>query len=126
LVCPPFPYLAAVSEMLGDSAVALGSQNISAHDSGAFTGETAGNMLRESGCQYALVGHSERRALMGESSQNVADKFQAALKVGLKPILCVGETLEERESGQTDAVIDEQLNAVLDTAGVESFVDAVI
>ncbi|MBT5220476.1 MAG: triosephosphate isomerase, partial [Woeseia sp.] len=81
LVCPPFPYLAAVSEMLGDSAVALGSQNISAHDSGAFTGETAGNMLRESGCQYAIVGHSERRALMGESSQNVADKFQAALKV---------------------------------------------
>jgi triosephosphate isomerase len=126
LVCPPFPYLAAVSEMLGDSAVALGSQNISAHDSGAFTGETAGDMLRESGCQYAIVGHSERRALMGESSQNVADKFQAALKVGLKPILCVGETLEERESGQTDAVIDEQLNAVLDTAGIESFVDAVI
>ncbi len=126
LVCPPFPYLAAVSEMLAGSTVSLGSQNVSEHSSGAYTGETAGDMLRESGCEYAIVGHSERRALMGESSQNVADKFQAALKSGLKPVLCVGETLEERESGQTEAVIDEQLNAVLETVGIDAFADAVI
>ncbi len=126
LVCPPFPYLAAVSCSLSDSQVRLGAQSISEHESGAFTGETAGSMLREMGCEYAIVGHSERRALMGETSEIVAAKFQAALAAGLKPILCVGETLEQRAAGQTEAVIDEQLNTVLDATGIDAFDSAVV
>jgi triosephosphate isomerase len=104
----------------------LGAQNVSEHASGAFTGETAGSMLRDTGCEFVIVGHSERRALMGETSSIVAAKFKAALATGLKPILCVGETLEQRESGQTKAVIDEQLNAVLDEVGIDGFGDAVV
>jgi triosephosphate isomerase len=126
LVCPPFPYLCAVAEQVSGSAVALGAQNVSQYESGAFTGETAGSMLRESGCKYVIVGHSERRALMGETSEIVAAKFQAALDAGLQPILCVGETLEHREAGQTEAIIDEQLDAVLNSSGVDTFVNAVI
>ena len=91
------------------------------HASGAFTGETAGSMLRDVGCEFVIVGHSERRALMGETSKTVALKFKAALDIGLKPILCVGETLEQRESGQTKTVIDEQMNAVLDEVGIDVF-----
>ena len=119
LVCPPFPYLGQVSAMLDDARVKLGSQNVSQYESGAYTGECAGSMLREMGCDYAIVGHSERRALFGESSQDVAAKFVAAQAAGLTPILCVGETLEQREAGNTEAVIDEQLDAVLDAAGVQ-------
>jgi len=126
LVCPPFPYLAAVAGQVAGSAVTLGAQNVSQHESGAFTGETAASMLREMGCKYVIVGHSERRAMMGETSEIVAAKFQAALDSGLQPILCVGESLEQREAGQTEAVIDEQLNAVLNSSGVDAFVDAVI
>ena len=126
LVCPPFPYLASVSKQVAGSAVALGAQNVSQHDSGAFTGEVAPGMLVDIGCKYVIVGHSERRTLFGETSETVAEKFQAALDVGLKPILCVGETLEERESCSTEAVIDRQLGAVFDTAGIDSFVNAVV
>ncbi len=126
LVCPPYPYVSAVASQIDGSAVTLGAQNVSEHESGAFTGEVSGSMLRESGCQYVIVGHSERRALMGETSNIVAAKFQAALESGLQPILCVGETLEQREAGQTQTVIDEQLNAVLDSAGIEAFEAAVI
>ena len=126
LVCPPFPYLAAVADMLGGSTVALGAQNLSQHEVGAYTGETAGSMLRDVGCTYVIVGHSERRALMGESSAIVAEKFQAALDAGLTPILCVGETLEQREAEQTEAVIDGQMNAVLDQSGIAAFSMAVI
>jgi len=126
LVCPPFLYLSAVGSQLRGSAVSLGAQTVSEHESGAFTGEIAGSMLRESGCKYVIVGHSERRALMGETSDIVAAKFQAALDCGLQPILCVGETLEQREAGQTEAVIDAQLNAVLNSAGVDAFESAVI
>jgi len=126
LVCPPFPYLSTVAGQVNGSAVALGAQNVSQHESGAFTGEIAGSMLRECGCKYVIVGHSERRALMGETSDIVAAKFQAALDAGLQPILCVGETLEQREAGLTEAVIDEQLNAVLNSSGVDKFVNAVI
>ncbi len=126
LVCPPFPYLASVADRVSGSKVLLGAQSVSEHAAGAFTGETSGAMLREVGCDYAIVGHSERRALMGETSEIVAMKFQAALDSGLIPILCVGETLEQREAGQTETVIDEQLNAVLDPAGVEAFSSAVI
>lgn len=126
LVCPPFPYLAAVGTRLAGSDVALGSQTVSEHANGAFTGETAPGMLRDLGCEYAIVGHSERRALYGETSAQVAAKFVAAQAAGLIPILCVGETLAEREAGNTEAVIDEQLDAVLDSAGIEAFRSAVV
>ncbi len=126
LVCPPFPYLSAVAEKLAGSRVALGSQNVSQFQSGAYTGETAASMLRDVGCKYVIVGHSERRAMMGETSEIVAAKFQAVLDTGLVPILCVGETLADREAGETEAVIDEQLGAVLNLSGVDSFVNAVI
>ena len=107
LVCPPYPYLAAVAGMVSGSRVALGAQNVSEHESGAFTGETASSMLKDVGCQYVIVGHSERRAIYGETSEQVAAKFQAAKAAGLIPILCIGETLQEREAGATEKVIDE-------------------
>ena len=126
LVCPPFPYLAAVAGQVGGSKVALGAQTVSEHESGAFTGETAPSMLKDVGCEYVIVGHSERRALYGESSGQVAAKFIAAQAAGLMPILCIGETLDEREAGTTEQVIDEQLNAALEVAGIAAFASAVI
>ncbi len=126
LVCPPFPYLAAVAAQVAGSSVAVGAQTVSEHNSGAYTGETASSMLLDLGCEYVIVGHSERRALFGENSSQVADKFSAGLAAGLKPILCVGESLQEREADQTEAVIDEQLDAVLGTAGIDAFRSAVI
>jgi triosephosphate isomerase len=126
LVCPPYPYLAAVGSRIAESKVTLGAQNVSEHESGAFTGEIAASMLVEAGCRYVIVGHSERRALMGESSDIVAAKFQAVLDSGLLPILCVGETLAQREAEQTAAIIDEQLGAVLNSSGVDAFEKAVI
>ena len=126
LVCPPFPYLAAVNELIDGSDLLLGSQNVSAHGSGAYTGETSAAMLRDVGCQYALVGHSERRTLYGETSEQVAAKFAAALEAGLTPLLCVGETLAEREAGNTETVIDGQLQAVLDKSGVDAIALAAI
>lgn len=126
LVCPPFPYLGQVAAKLAGSRVMLGAQTVSEYDSGAYTGETAVSMLRELDCTYVIVGHSERRALFGESSDDVARKFQAAQAGGLIPILCVGETLEQREAGETEAVIDEQLDAVLNSSGVAAFATAVI
>ncbi len=126
LVCPPFPYLGMVAETLSGSGIALGAQNVSQHASGAYTGETAPSMLKDVGCEYVIVGHSERRHGMGETSEIVAAKFRAAQEAGLIPVLCVGETQEEREANQTEAVIDEQLNAVLDDSGIEAFRLAVI
>jgi triosephosphate isomerase len=126
LVCPPFPYLSAVAAQVEGSAVKVGAQNGSEHESGAFTGEVAPAMLKDIGCEYVIVGHSERRALYGESSFQVAAKFQAAQAAGLTPILCVGETLEEREDGATERVVDFQLNAVLDAAGIGAFASAVV
>lgn len=126
LVCPPYPYLAAVAAEVKGSALLLGAQNVSEHDSGAFTGEVAPAMLRDVGCQYVIVGHSERRALYGETSEQVAAKFGAALAAGLTPILCVGETLEEREAGATEAVVAEQIGAVVEASGVDAFSSAVV
>jgi len=126
LVCPPFPYLASVVEQTKGSPVKIGAQNVSEHQKGAFTGEVAPGMLKDIGCDYVIVGHSERRSLYGETSEQVAAKFQAAQAAGVTPILCVGETLEEREAGTTDSVIDEQLGAVMDAAGVGAFAAAVI
>ena len=126
LICPPFPYLGAEAARVAGSSLALGAQNVSEHDSGAFTGEVAPAMLRDLGCEYVIVGHSERRAQMGETSEVVAAKFVAAQAAGLTPILCVGESLAEREAGETEAVIDGQLNAVLAAAGIDAFATAVI
>lgn len=126
LVCPPFPYLADVAGKAAGSAVSVGAQNVSEHDKGAYTGEVSPGMLKDIGCDYAIVGHSERRAIYGESSFQVAAKFQAAQAAGLVPILCVGETLEEREAGSTESVVGYQLGAVLDAAGIGAFANAVV
>jgi len=126
VVCVPFPYLAQAEAALRGSQVAVGAQNVSEHDAGAYTGEVSGGMLREFGCRYVIVGHSERRALYGERDAQVAAKFLAAQRAGLKPILCVGESLAEREQGVTVEVVGRQLDAVLDAAGVAAFADAVV
>jgi triosephosphate isomerase len=125
-VCAPFPYLAQVSRALSGSRIAWGAQNVSEHDSGAYTGEVSGEMLREFGCRFAIVGHSERRGLYGEDDSRVAAKFVAAQRAGLEPILCVGETLQERERGETETVVKRQLDAVLATAGVSALAKAVL
>lgn len=126
VVCPPFVYLAEVRVQLEDSSVSLGSQNVSEHPSGAFTGEIAASMLQDFDCRYAIVGHSERRSLFGESDSQVAAKFAAARDAGIRPILCVGEVLEEREQGITEQVVARQLDAVIDAAGVDALGDGVI
>jgi len=118
-VCPPFVFLADVADALQGTAIAVGTQDISAQTQGAYTGEVAGPMIREFGATYAIVGHSERRSYHGESDQLVADKAKAALAHGLTPIVCVGETLAEREANQTEAVVGRQLQAVIDTLGAD-------
>jgi triosephosphate isomerase (TIM) len=111
-VCAPFPYLAQVAERLRGSAIAWGAQNASEHAQGAYTGEVSAAMLAEFGCRYVIVGHSERRQLYRETDAQVAAKFAAVKAAGMTPILCVGETLEEREAGQTEAVVARQLGEV--------------
>ena len=118
-VLAPFPYLGQCAELLRGSTVSWGAQDVSVHESGAYTGEVSGSMLLEFGCRFVVVGHSERRAMHGETSELVARKAVAAVKAGLTPIVCVGETLQERESGRTQSVIGEQLDAVLSTAGMD-------
>ena len=125
-VCPPFVYIPLVSNLLADSKVAVGSQDISDHESGAFTGEVSGAMLSDFSCTYAIVGHSERRALYAEDDDFTARKFAAARKAGLTPILCVGETLEEREQGITEGVVSRQLDAVIRLEGIAAIGEAVI
>lgn len=116
-VCAPMPYLGDVALSLQGDPIAWGAQDCSAHESGAFTGEVSATMLAEFGCRYVIVGHSERRAMHGESDQLVADKAKIALSHRLTPIVCVGETLAERDAGQTDAVVKRQLSAVIHTLG---------
>jgi triosephosphate isomerase len=111
-VCAPFPYLAQVAERLRGSTIAWGAQNVSEHAQGAYTGEVSASMLAEFGCRYVIVGHSERRQLCGESDAQAAAKFAAVRAAGMTPILCVGETLEERDAGRTEAVVARQLAAV--------------
>ncbi len=125
-VCPPFVYLGMVAELVRHTPVRLGGQDCSVHDSGAYTGEIAASMLRDVGCRYVIVGHSERRHYHGESDELVARKFARALEYGLVPILCVGETLAEREAGQTEAVVGRQLAAVLTASTAAAFQQAVI
>lgn len=125
-VCAPFVYLADVQQQLAGSPIAWGAQNLSKEASGAFTGEIAASMLLDFGCKYVIVGHSERRTLYGEDDQLVAEKYEVARQAGLKPILCVGETLDEREKGVTEEVVARQINAVIKHAGVKALADGVI
>ncbi len=125
-VCPPFIYIPEVQEQLQGSAIAWGGQDVSTEASGAYTGEISTAMLLDFGCRYVIVGHSERRSYHGESDELVARKFAAARAAGLVPILCVGETLEERESGVTEQVVARQLDAVIDLEGVAALADGVI
>ena len=125
-VCPPFVYLPFIGDALKGSSVLLGSQNVADQDEGAYTGEVSALMLKELGCSIAIVGHSERRLIYGESSALVAARYVKAIQHGLTPILCIGETLEEREAARTFDVIGEQLDAVLNSAGVASLAKAVI
>jgi triosephosphate isomerase len=118
-VCVPYPYLWQAQAALSGSKIAWGAQNLSQHASGAFTGEVSAAMVAEFGCRYAIVGHSERRTLYGESDEVVAAKAAAALGAGLTPIVCVGETLEEREAGTTEAVVLRQLDAVVSRLGAK-------
>lgn len=125
-LCPPYPYLTTVADLLDDSDVALGAQNLSAQLSGAHTGEVSASMLHDIGCRFVLVGHSERRALYAEDDDLVAKKFATALRAGLIPVLCVGETLAQRQSGETEVVVTNQLNAVLKAVGIQDLVKGVI
>jgi triosephosphate isomerase len=125
-VCPPYILIPLAAEKLAGCPAAWGGQNLSVHKSGAYTGEISGPMLRDYGCTYVIVGHSERRTLYGENDAMVAEKYGAAQAVGLIPILCIGETLQEREANQTEAVVARQLDAVLDKHGIGSFKNAVI
>ena len=120
-VCAPFPYLGQVAERLRGTNVAWGAQNISEHASGAYTGEVAASMLREFGCRYVIIGHSERRHLYGESDAQVGAKYKAARAAGLTPIVCVGETLAEREAGRTEEVVGRQIAAVPFAGGVVAY-----
>lgn len=126
VIIPPFVHLGAVKAALAKSTIAVGAQNISQHEGGAYTGETSGEMLVDLGCDYVLVGHSERRELFGECNATAAEKFKAAQKVGLTPILCVGESLQQRQQQQTLDVVNGQIAAVIDCVGLHNVCRAVI
>ncbi|MDC1536196.1 triose-phosphate isomerase [Candidatus Thioglobus sp.] len=125
LVCVPFPYMSQVESLIEGSNLKLGAQNININSSGAFTGEVSANMIKDFGAKHVIVGHSERRSLYGETSSVVAEKTKAAIDAGLSPLLCVGESLEQREAGKTETVVAEQINAVMELVGIESF-DSII
>ncbi|MDX2424559.1 MAG: triose-phosphate isomerase [Amphritea sp.] len=126
LVCPPAVYLSQVKQLLGDAPIALGAQNVSSQPAGAFTGECSLAMLQDLGCEYVILGHSERRSLFAETNSDVADKVAATLAAGLIPILCVGETLEQREAGETLKLVAAQIDSVLQRVGVKGFASVVI
>lgn len=126
VVCAPFPFLPMVQEMLQESSILWGAQNVSEHESGAYTGEVSLAMLGEFGCSHVILGHSERRALYSETDEVIAEKFCATLDSGMTPILCVGETLEQREAGATKQVVEQQLMAVVERAGASAFEKAIL
>ena len=126
LVCAPFPYLSQVESLIADSQVKLGAQNLNTNSSGAFTGEVSANMIKDFGARHVIVGHSERRSLYGETSSLVAEKVKTALDNDLTPLLCVGESLEQREAGETETVVAEQINAVIELAGIGAFRNIII
>ena len=125
-VCVPYIYIRDVSEQLDGTPIAWGAQNLSTEASGAFTGEISASMILDFKCKYAIVGHSERRSLYGETDELVANKFGVALAAGLTPIFCIGETLEEREKGITEDVVARQIKAVIDAHGVDALGKGVI
>ncbi|MEJ2309602.1 MAG: triose-phosphate isomerase [Gammaproteobacteria bacterium] len=125
-VCAPAIYIPLVEELLSGSAVAWGGEDLSVHDSGAYTGEIAASMLNDFGCKYVIIGHSERRTYHEESDELVAAKYEAAMNAGLIPIFCIGETLEEREQGITNDVVARQVDAVVDKLGVAALAKGVI
>ena len=125
-VCVPFPYLAQAQGMLAGSAIAWGAQDCSRHDQGAYTGDVSGKMIAEFGSRYAIVGHSERRTLFGDTDAIVVEKFAAARRAGLTPIFCVGETLAEREAGKTQEVLARQVDALLAKGGAAGLDGAVV
>lgn len=126
VVFPPAIYIQQVASIVEGTNIKVGIQNISPEAKGAFTGEISLAMAKEFGCDYVLIGHSERRTLYGETDCDVAKKMKAVVEAGLTPVICVGETLEERESHRTEAVIKAQLTSVIDAIGIEAFKDAVI
>ncbi|WP_020683337.1 triose-phosphate isomerase [Marinobacterium rhizophilum] len=125
-LCPPFPYLSQADWRLKDSGIALGAQNLNEHEAGAHTGEVSAAMLKDLGCRYVLVGHSERRSLYGETDADTAAKFSAARAAGVVPVLCVGETLAERERDETTAVVYRQLDAIRSRLGARAFAGSVV
>ena len=125
-VCPPYPYLAAVAGIVAGGPLALGAQDVSPHASGAHTGEVSAGMLRDAGCRFVIVGHSERRAGLGETDEGVRAKFERAREHGLAPIACVGETLAEREAGEAERVVGRQVDALVANAGAEAVGESVI
>jgi triosephosphate isomerase len=129
LICPPFiliPRAAAVLERRGSNDILLGAQDLDVHDNGAFTGQVSAAMLKDAGCSHVIIGHSERRSIYAETDADVAEKFKVAQAAGLVPVLCVGETLEERQAENTEAVVARQLDAVIDAAGIKALADSVI
>jgi triosephosphate isomerase len=126
VLLPPAPYLGELVARYADTGIAFGAQDVSPNDSGAYTGEVSASMIRDVGCQYTLVGHSERREYHGEDNHLVAEKFVAAIRSGITPILCVGETLQQREAGQTEWVIQRQIAPVLELAGRDALAASVI
>jgi triosephosphate isomerase len=125
-LCAPYPYLGQLAERLSGMTIVWGAQNVSEHAQGAYTGEVSATMLAEFGCRYVIVGHSERRQWYGESDAAVAAKFAAVQAAGMTPILCVGETLAERDASYTEQVVGRQLDVVLARAGVQAFAGAVV
>jgi triosephosphate isomerase len=125
-VCVPYVHLPSVGALVKGTRLAVGSQNVSDKPSGAFTGEVSAAMLKEFNCRYALVGHSERRNYYGDTNESVAARFCQAHEQNIIPVLCVGETLDQREQDQTFEVIDDQLEAVIHSAGIDAFNSAVI
>jgi triosephosphate isomerase len=126
IIFPPLVHISAVSDVLANSRISLGAQNVSQYPNGAYTGEVSAEMLVDQGCKYVLVGHSERRVVFGESDQTVAEKFRAAQNAGLIPILCVGESLKQRQQDATFEVVAKQISAVIDLVGLDKVCQSVI
>ena len=126
IVCVPAPYFSQVEALATHSQLNLGAQDLNVNASGAFTGEISADMIKDFGAEYVIVGHSERRALYGETDEIVAEKVQVALDNGLTPLFCIGELLEERESGDTQSVVARQINAVIERVGIEAFKNIII
>lgn len=126
VICPPYPYFQQVLELISNTPLMLGAQSVSGHENGAFTGEISGAMLSDWQCHYVIVGHNERRRLHYETDADVAQKFLAVQRAGLTPVLCVGESLEQRESGHALQIIDAQLDHVVKAAGIDAFKNAVV